>query len=100
MTFAGIHDRANGRKEVASQLGAKPVGDLPKDGTHADGLLAGVIRGRNGGIVQKQEQVVLDLGIAFLQPSAVGIGGLERETAVDTSLQITPVLIQGRGEWH
>ena len=41
--------------------------------------------------------MVLDLGIAFLQASAVGVGGLERETAVDTPLQITPVLIQGGG---
>jgi hypothetical protein len=77
MAFASIHDRTNGCKEVASPLGAKPVGDLPKDGTHADGLFAGVIRRGNGGIVQKQEQVVLDLGIAFLQPSAVRAGGLE-----------------------
>ena len=97
MAFAGIHDRANGGKQVASPVGAKPVGHLPKDRAHADGLFAGVIRGRNGGIFQKEEQVVLDLGIAFLQPSAVGVGGLERETAVDTPLQITPVLIQGGG---
>jgi hypothetical protein len=41
--------------------------------------------------------VVRDLGIAFLQPSAVRVSGLECETAVDTSLQITPVLIQGGG---
>jgi hypothetical protein len=45
MAFAGIHDRAHGRKEVASPCGAKPVGELPKDGAQADGLLAGVIRG-------------------------------------------------------
>jgi hypothetical protein len=31
MTFADIHDRANGRKQVASTLGTKPVGDLPKN---------------------------------------------------------------------
>ena len=97
MTFAGIDDRAHGRKQVASPVGAKPVGDLPKDGTHADGLFAGVIRGGNGAILQKEEQVVLDLGIAFLQPAAVGVGGLERERAVDTPLQITPVLIEGGG---
>jgi hypothetical protein len=53
MAFAGIHDRANGCKEVASPVGAKPVGDLAKDGTHADGLLAGVMRGWNGGVFQK-----------------------------------------------
>src|ERR1700752_4943506 len=97
MTSAGIYNRAHGRKQVASPVGAKPVGDLPKDGTHADGLFAGVIRGGNGAILQKEEQVVLDLGIAFLQPAAVGVGGLEREIAVDTPLQITPVLIQGGG---
>ena len=76
MAFAGIHDRAHGRKQVASPVGAKPVRDLPKDGAHANGLLAGVIRGGNGGIIQKEEQVVLNLGIAFLQPSAMGVGGL------------------------
>jgi hypothetical protein len=41
--------------------------------------------------------VVLDRGIAFRQPSAVGGGGLERETAVDTPRQITPGRIQGGG---
>lgn len=97
MAFASIHDRADGRKEVASPFGANPVGDLPKDGAHADGLLAGVIRGRNGRLVQKQKQVVLDLGIALLPPSAVGVGGLKREAAVDPPLQITPILIQGGG---
>jgi hypothetical protein len=97
MTFAGIHNRAHSREQVASRIGAKPVGDLPKDGTHADGLFAGVIRGGNGAILQKEEQVVLDLDIAFLQPAAVGAGGLELETAVDTPLQIPPVLIQGGG---
>ena len=95
MAFASVHDRAHGRKEVASPFGAKPVGDLPKDGAHPDGLLAGVIRGRNGCSVQKQ--VVLDRGIAFLQPSAVGVGGLKREAAVDTPLQITLLLIHGGG---
>jgi hypothetical protein len=68
-----------------------------KDGTYADGWLAGVIRGGNDSIVQTQEQVILDLGIAFLQPSAVGVGGPQRETAVDTPLQIAPLLIQGGG---
>jgi hypothetical protein len=36
-----------------------------------------VMGGGNGGIIQKEEHVVLDLGRAFLQPSAVGVGGLE-----------------------
>ena len=93
MAFAGIDDRANGRKEIASPVGAKPVGDLPEDGTHADGLFAGVVRGWNSSIVQKQKQVVLDLGLALLQSSAVGVGGLKREAAVDTPLQITLILI-------
>ena len=61
------------------------------------GVLAGVIRRGNGGILQKQEQVILNLRRAFLQPSAVGVGGLERETAGDAPVQITAVLIQGGG---
>src|SRR5215467_5758742 len=97
MAFAGIDDRANSRKQIASPLGAKPVGDLAKDGTHADGLLAGVVRRWNGGVIQKQEQVVSNLGIAFLQPSPMGVGGLTHETAVDTPLKITAVLIERGG---
>lgn len=69
------------------------MGDLPKDGTHAHGWLAGVIRGWNGDLIQQQEQVIPNLGIAFLPPSAVGVGGLARETAVATPLQSTPGLI-------
>jgi hypothetical protein len=95
--LAGIHHRANSRKEVASPRGAKPVGDLPEDGTHADGWLAGVIGGGNGGIVQKPAQGILDLGLAFLPPSAGGVGRREHEAAADTPLQITPVLLQGGG---
>ena len=41
--------------------------------------------------------MVLNLGIAFLQPSAVGVGRLARYTAVDTPAEIAPVLIQGGG---
>lgn len=41
--------------------------------------------------------MVLNRGIACLQPLAMGVGGLERYTAVDTVPQITPALIQGRG---
>jgi hypothetical protein len=93
--FAGAHDRAPGGKQVASPVGAKPVRHFSNDRAQADRLFAGVIGGWHSRIVQKAEQVVLALGLAFLPPSAVGIGGLERETAVDTALQITPVLIQG-----
>ena len=46
--------------------------------------------------VQKEEQVVLDLGIAFLQASAMGIGRLAGETAGHTPLEITAVLILQR----
>ena len=82
MAFPSIHDRANGGKEVSSPVRAKPVRHFPKDRAQANGLLAGVIGGGNGGIVQKEGQVVLDLGIAFLQASAMGIGGLAGKTAV------------------
>jgi hypothetical protein len=97
LALAGIHDRAHCRKHVTPPVGAKPICDLPEDRAHANSLLAGVIRGGNGDILQKEKQVVLDVSIAFLQPSAVGVGGLERYTAVDTSPQIASVLIQGGG---
>jgi hypothetical protein len=67
----------NGHKQVASLVRAKPIGDLPEDGTHANSLLAGVIRRWGGGIVERQEQVVLDLGsavsMAFSQPVISGL---------------------------
>src|SRR2546429_3808482 len=97
MTFPRIDDRANGGKEVSSPVRAKPVCHFPKGCAQANGLLAGVIGGGNGGIVQKEEHVVLDLSIAFLQASAMGSGGLAGETAVHTPLAITVVLIQCRG---
>src|SRR6266550_2269812 len=97
MAFPSIHDRAHGGKEVSSPLRAKPIRHFSKDRAHADRLFAGVIGGWNGGIVQKEEQVVLDLGIAFLQASAMGSGGLAGETTVHTPLEITAVLIQRRG---
>ena len=50
--------------------------------------------GGNGGVFQKGEQVVLDPGVAFLQPSAVGVGGLQRQAAADTVLEIALLLIQ------
>ena len=73
------------------------MGDLPKDRAHADRLFASVMGGGHGGIVQNEAHVVLDLGRAFLQPSAVEGGRLARSTAVDTPAEIAPVLIQGRG---
>ncbi len=97
MALASIHDRAHRGKHVTSPDGAKSIGDLPKDRAHADRLFASVIGGGNGGIFQKEAQVVLDLGIAFLQPSAVEVGRRARSTAVDTPAEIAPVLIQGRG---
>ena len=82
MAFPSIHDRAHGGKEVSSPLRAKPIRHFSKDRAHADRLFAGVIGGWNGGIVQKEEQVVLDLGIAFLQASAMGSGGLAGDDTV------------------
>ena len=76
LAFPSIHDRAHGGKEVSSPVGAKPVGHVPKDRAHADRLCAGVIGGGDGGLFQKEAPVVLDLGITFLQPSTVGVGGL------------------------
>ena len=75
MAFTGIHDRANGRKQVTPPRGTKPVGDLPKYRAHANGLLARVIRGWNGGVIQKQEQVVPNLGIAFCRRLPWGLVG-------------------------
>ena len=73
---------------------SQPVGDLPTDGAHVGGWLAGVMRGRNGRVVETQKHVVLDLSIALLQLSAVGVGGLKRDAAVDTPWPITPRLIR------
>jgi hypothetical protein len=61
MAFADVHDAAHGGKQVAALVGAKPVGDLPKDGAHADRLFASVIGQGSGGIFQKKEQVILNL---------------------------------------
>ena len=76
MAFARIDDRANSRKQVAPPVGAKPIRDLPEHGAHANGLLAGVVRRGNGGVIQQQEQVIANLGIAFLQAFPMGVGGL------------------------
>jgi hypothetical protein len=57
MACTGIDDQAHSRAEVASPRGAKPVGDLPTHGAHADGLRAGGMRGGHGGIVQNAEEV-------------------------------------------
>ena len=68
--------------------------DFPKDRAHADGLGAGVIGG-HGGIFQNEAPGLLDLGIAFLEPAAVGGGGRERQTVGDTSPEIALVRVQG-----
>src|ERR671934_607879 len=68
MAFASIHHGANGGKEVSSPVGAKTVGHFPKDRAHADRLFTGVIGGWHGGSCQKEEHIVLELGIAFLPP--------------------------------
>ena len=72
---------ANGCAQVTPPLGTKPVGHLPKDGAHAEGLLTVVIRRWDGDIVQKEEPVLLDFGLAFLQTSAMGVGRVECQTA-------------------
>ena len=95
MALASIHDRAHGGKQVASPIRAKSIRHVPKDRAHADGLFAGVIGGGNAGIFQTEEQVLLELGIALLQPTAMGVGGLERHTVGDTSPEIALVLVQG-----
>jgi hypothetical protein len=81
MALASIQDRAHHGTQVTLPVGANPVRDLPKDHAYANGVLAGIIRGGNGRIVQKSGQVVLNVSTALLQPSAVGIGELGRETA-------------------
>jgi hypothetical protein len=51
----------------------------------------------NGGVIQKQAQVVANLGIAFLQAFPMGVGGLVSSTPVDTPLEITAILIPRGG---
>src|SRR5215813_10076848 len=53
--------------------------------------------GGHGASLPKAAPVGRELGIAFLQASALGMGGLAGETAGHTPLQITPVLLPGRG---
>jgi hypothetical protein len=76
--FGGSHDRANGRKQVVPPIGTKPVSDFLEDCAHPSDALVRVIRGRNVDILQKNEQVVLDVGMGFPQPSVIGVGCLER----------------------
>src|SRR6266852_9202550 len=71
LAFAGIDNRAHSRKQVASPVGPKAIGDLPKDCTHANGLLAGVGGGWDRSVFQEQEEIVLDCGVAFLQALAL-----------------------------
>src|SRR5712692_11396130 len=71
LAFAGINNRAHSRKQVASPVGPKAIGDLPKDCTHANGLLAGVVGGWDRSVFQEQEEIVLDCGVAFLQALAL-----------------------------
>src|SRR5437588_2294306 len=71
LAFAGIDNRAHRRKQVASPVGPKAIGDLPKDCTHANGLLAGVVGGWDRSVFQEQEEMVLDRGVAFLQALAL-----------------------------
>src|SRR6516165_9294088 len=71
LAFAGIDNRAHSRKQVASPVGPKAIGDLPKDCTHANGLLAGVVGGWDRSVFQEQEEIVLDRGVAFLQALAL-----------------------------
>src|SRR5713101_9061797 len=71
LAFAGIDNRAHSRKQVASPVGPKAIGDLPKDCTHANGLLAGVVGGWDRSVFQEQEEIVLDCGVAFLQALAL-----------------------------
>jgi hypothetical protein len=97
MACTGIHDRANRRKQIASPLGAKPIRDLPEHRAQANGLLAGVVRGWNGGVIQKQAQVVANLGLALWQAFPMRVGRLVSSTPVDTPLEITTVLIPCRG---
>src|SRR3989454_9921754 len=94
MAFAGIHNRANGRKEVTSPVGAKTVRDLPKDRAHTNGLLTGVIGWRNRRIFQEHKQVIRNLEVALLQAPAMLVGRLQGQTARQTALQITAILIQ------
>ena len=63
LAFTGIHDRADSRKQITAPLRAKPIRDLPEHGAHANGLLAGVVRRGNGGVIQKEEQVIANLGL-------------------------------------
>src|SRR6516225_268847 len=52
LAFAGMNNRAHRRKQVPPPVGPKAIGDLPKDCTHANGLLAGVVGGWNRRVFQ------------------------------------------------
>src|SRR3989442_226208 len=58
LAFAGMNNRAHCRKQVPPPVGPKAIGDLPKDCTHAHGLLAGVGGGWERSVFQEQEEMV------------------------------------------
>jgi hypothetical protein len=97
MACARSDDRANSRQPSASPLGAKPVRDLPEHWAPTHGWLACVMRGWKGGVIQTPEPGVAERGLAFLQPSPMGGGGLAREPPVDTPLELTTLLRQRGG---
>jgi hypothetical protein len=76
LAFAGIHDRAHGGQQVASPIRTQSMRHVPQDRAHADGLFARVLGGGHGDIVQQAEQVLLELGLAFLEPETVRVRGL------------------------
>src|SRR5215813_12532350 len=96
LAFAGIDNRAHRRKQVPSPVGPKAIGDLPKDCTHANGLLAGVVGGWNRSVFQEQEEMVLDRGVAFLQASALCGVRLEGQTPRQPASEV-PSILRERG---
>src|SRR5256885_11843423 len=96
LAFAGIDNRAHRRKQVASPVGPKAIGDLPKDCTHANGLLAGVVGGWDRSVFQEQEEIVLDRGVAFLQALALRGLRLEGQAPRQPSSEL-PSILRERG---
>src|SRR5712692_8080278 len=92
LAFAGIDNRAHSRKQVASPVGPKAIGDLPKDCTHANGLLAGVVGGWDRSVFQEQEEIVLDCGVAFLQALALRGVRLEGQAPRQPASEVTSIL--------
>src|SRR6266851_4015307 len=96
LAFAGIDNRAHRRKQVASPVGPKAIGDLPKDCTHANGLLAGVVGGWERSVFQEQEEIVLDCGVAFLQALALRGVRLEGQAPRQPASEV-PSILRERG---